>query len=499
MSRIALPLALGLLATFTAPALGQFTLKKVGGGVTQLTTLSIGGAAGTPYLLLFSPVEAPTLVKPGVTLEIPLTYAGLAASLPGFVGQLSGAGAASVSFVIPNDPLLLDLVISFQVIGGAGLSQTSNLVRLTPALPGSFEPTLNDAALPVSGGAAIERDDGTVLLVGGSGPLTQIYDSNREEFELGGPAFGVGLLGQSTALADGRILFTGGLGADGQPTDAAALFDPVTLTTTNLTMASKRAGHGATLMPNGKVLVTGGFAALDLTDVLALLLGIQGGTEVFDPATLAFTAGPVLLEPRALHTSTLTSTGRVLIAGGLTIIPIVSIPTVSNTAYAFNPSTNSFGLPIFFSGPRLMHSAVALNSGKVLLVGGLTADFSAVLTSGDLTQLAIGTLADGQVFTPSFFGGTFATISGLSTPRAGAGVAPLPGGKALIAGGFDLQLSQSAIGLTPLASADVFDGAAFVATSAMAQARALPLLEPLADGTVLVVGGGPLLTEIHQP
>ncbi len=492
--------AFATLAVVPAAQAADLTLSKVGGGALQTTTLTLKGNPGTRYLLLVSPYEQAEQIKPGVVLEIPTAFIDLSVTVPGFAGALSAGGVAQASFVLPADPVILGLVLSFQALDFQPITQASNLVRLTPALPGSFENTLGDAALPLAGGAAIERADGTVLLVGGSGPVTQIYDSNREEFSVGGASFGVGLLGQSTALADGRILFTGGFGLDGQPSTAAALYDPVTDTTTTLAMLFPRAGHGASLMPSGKVLITGGFSAFALTDVLALLQGIQGSTEIFDPATLAFTAGPTLLEPRALHTSTTTSTGRVLIAGGLTLVPIVNIPTVSATAYNFNPANNSFGLPIFFSGARLMHSAVALDNGKVLLVGGLTADLAGVLASGDLTQIAIGSVGNGQLWTTNFLGGSFTTVPGLSVPRAGAGVAALPGGGALIAGGLQFDLSSAALGLTPQTACDVYSSASgFASIADLAAARTLPVLERLNDGTVLVVGGGPLSAEIFQP
>lgn len=491
-----------LLASLPVTALAaDLTLGKTGGGVTQLTTMKLTGDPSLPYLLLFSINEQSTPINPNVTLDIPLTFVNLAVQIPGFLGTLSGGGVANVPFVIPNDPAILDLTISFQAIGGATINKVSNLVRVTPAVPGTFETTLTDATLPMSGGAVVEKSDSTVLLVGGSGPVFQTYDGNTEEFELGGPAFGVGLLGQSTALADGKILFTGGIGVDGQPSDAAAIFDPETLTTTNLTMLSKRAGHGASLMPNGKVLITGGFSNFSLTDILTFLQGIQGSTEIFDPTTQTFAAGPTLLEPRALHTSTTLTNGRVLIAGGMTLIPIVNVPTVSNTAYAFNPSSNSFGLPAFMNGARMAHSAVALSNGKVLLVGGLSVDFSQVLATGDITQLVIGTLSDCQLFTVGFLGlGTFQTISGLSVGRAGAGVAALPNGEAVICGGFTLDLSAATLGFNAQTSADRFTSSAtLIPTGSLNEGRILPVCEPLNDGTVLVVGGGPLTSEIYQP
>ncbi len=501
-----LKFALGLAASIAALAsptasAADFTLSKVGGGMSQLTTMKLAGDPNLHYILLFSINEATTPINAQVTLEIPLTFLNLAVAIPGFAGTLNGAGTASASFIIPNDPVIDPLTISFQAIGGVtGIGQATNLVRVTPAAPGTFEATLTDATLPVAGGAVVEKSDSSVLLVGGSGPVFQSYNGNREEFALGGPAFGVGFLGQSTALADGRILFTGGIGADGQPTDAAAIFDPVALTTTNLTMNAKRAGHGASLMNDGRILITGGFSTFTLTDLLTFLQGVQGSTEIFDPNTNAFSNGPTLLEPRALHTSTTLTNGRVLIAGGLTILPIVNIPTVSNTAYAYNPSSNSFGLPAFMNGGRMLQTAVPLTNGKVLLVGGLNVDFSQVLATGDLTQLVVGTLSDCQLFTVGFLGlGTFQTVSGMSSPRAGAGVAQLPNGEALICGGFTLDLSAATIGVTPLATADRYASSGITTTGSMLNARSFPVLEPLNDGTVLVVGGGPLGSEIYQP
>ena len=61
-----------------------------------------------------------------------------------------------------------------------------------------------------------------------------------------------------TALTDGRVLVTGGMGPAGY-TDSAEVFDPATgeFTATGA-MHAARACHTATLLPNGLVLVAGG-------------------------------------------------------------------------------------------------------------------------------------------------------------------------------------------------------------------------------------------------
>ena len=284
--------------------------------------------------------------------------------------------------------------------------------------------------------------DGELLFVGGSGPVAQRYKSRTEEWEVAGATFGVGLFSQTTGLADGRVLFTGGLDlATGQPTVNAALYDPIAQTTTTLTMNARarrarrladgqrqgaRHGRIRDVQPHRHPRVPHGRPEHDRD-----LRSRSPGT---------FTTGPTLLEARALHTSTTLSNGQVLIAGGLSIIPFINLPTISATAYRFNPATNSFGFPSTMNGGRFLHSAVALSNGKVLIAGGVTLDLTPGprdrrsdhdrhRDAGRLPGLHAGRL-----------GGTFATVTGMSEGRAGAGLVALPNGGALIAGGMTLAL-----------------------------------------------------------
>lgn len=495
--------ALGLGLTCAASAQG-LSLDKSGGGIGGSLALRLQGNPGEPYFTLFDLAEQATQVPAlGISLAISDRSAGSSLGIPGFVGRTNAQGQASATVALPNDPALANFVVSLQAIAGQSQFRVSNLVRVTPQVRGTFAAPLNQPSLPIAGGAAAVLADGSVLFAGGSGPAAQRYDSRTEQWELAGVTFGVGALSQATALADGRILFTGGLDlTTGQPTAAAAVYDPVAQATTTLTMARPRAGHGASLMGNGKVLITGGLAAFDLQDPLSLLTGIQQSTEVFDPATGTFTQGPNMLEARALHTSTTLTSGQVLIAGGLTLLPIVNVPTVSATAYRFNPATNSFGLPATFPGARFLHSAAPLSNGKVLLAGGLNIDFTAFLASRNVQDLRIDTRSDCQVYSPSLLGfGTFATVNGMQEGRAGAAIAPLPNGGALIAGGFSVSIDPATaqFGLGATATADVMSGAnQIAATRPMAAPRLFPVAVNLHDGTIMVVGGGPAGAEIYQ-
>ncbi|MFN8826251.1 MAG: Kelch repeat-containing protein [Planctomycetota bacterium] len=498
-----LPLALA--AAVAAPLAAQsLTLDRVGGALGGTLTLPLQGQPNEAYVVVLDIVEQSTLIPSlGVTLDITDQLAWLSYSVPSFVGVTNGTGSATPTVGIPNDPFFSSLVFRFQAIAGNNPYRASNLVRLTAQAPGTFVPALNQPSVPILGGGTAVAPNNELLFIGGSGPVAQRYRNRTEDWELAGASFGVGLLGQTTGLADGRVLFTGGVDLTGQATNAAAIYDPVTQTTTTLTMNFARAGHGASLMGNGRVLVTGGLQAFDLANPLTLLTGIQVTSEIFDPVTNTFTAGPNMLEARALHTSTTLTNGQVLIAGGISLLPIVSIPTVSATAYRFNPTTNSFGLPAFFSGARFLHTAAPLSNGRVLLVGGLTLDFTAFLTSGQITDLVIGTRTDCQMFQTGAFGfGTFTTANGMQVGRAGAAVAPLPNGGALIAGGFQLTLDipNSTFVANATDPADVFRQSplGFTPTGSMAAPRLFPTTVNLPDGTIMVVGGGPTDAEIYQ-
>ncbi|HEY0092865.1 MAG TPA: kelch repeat-containing protein [Archangium sp.] len=72
-------------------------------------------------------------------------------------------------------------------------------------------------------------------------------------------------------------------------------------------MTAARAYHTATLLPSGKVLVTGG-STRD---------AILASAEVYDPHTSTWTPTASMLTTRGSHTATLLpSSGNVLVTGG---------------------------------------------------------------------------------------------------------------------------------------------------------------------------------------
>lgn len=166
----------------------------------------------------------------------------------------------------------------------------------------------------------------------------------------------------ATQLADGRIFVAGGHTTNiggfhvwESIFASAEILDPVTATWRAAPpMSQARTNHTSTLLPDGRVLLTGG--CVERFEAIA-------SAEIFDPSTGTYTRLPDMRAARYGHTATLLRDGRVLIAGGTTE-PL-------EVAEFFNPSTNRFeaarGVDI---GYRRHHTATKLDDGTVFVAGG---------------------------------------------------------------------------------------------------------------------------------
>src|SRR5262249_29852764 len=116
-----------------------------------------------------------------------------------------------------------------------------------------------------------------------------------------------------------------------------------------------RYGHTGTLLPNGKVLVAGGRNGNSPSNFLS-------SAELYDPVTGIWSVTGSLNVPRYLHTATLLSDGKVLVAGG-----IGGPRAILNNAELYDPATGTWSVTAALNTGRTNHTATLLPDGKVLI------------------------------------------------------------------------------------------------------------------------------------
>jgi hypothetical protein len=122
-------------------------------------------------------------------------------------------------------------------------------------------------------------------------------------------------------------------------------------------MSRARAAHTATSLPDGRVLVAGGFTGEETA---------PDGAEVYDPVSARFTLTGPMQTPRHSHTATPLPDGRVLLAGGYGVGGVYL-----SRAEIYCPTTGTFAPAGALRTARAGHVAVRLPDDRVLLVGGV--------------------------------------------------------------------------------------------------------------------------------
>jgi ELWxxDGT repeat protein/VCBS repeat-containing protein len=219
--------------------------------------------------------------------------------------------------------------------------------------------------LPVANNDSYTTPEGTTLAIGAPGVLGN--DSDLEASPLtatvvAGPAHGTLTLNASGSLSytptgsfAGTDSFTYMASDGGASSNVATV--TITVVPRNLTwtvtgnLGARRRYHTATLLTNGKVLVTGGYGQGN---------GALSSAESYDPVTGVWTATGTMREKRGAHTATLLQNGLVLVAGG-------GIKQTETYDPATGTWTNAGTLNAFHAN----HTATLLPDGKVLVAGGI--------------------------------------------------------------------------------------------------------------------------------
>ncbi|WP_372660219.1 DUF6603 domain-containing protein [Amycolatopsis kentuckyensis] len=197
----------------------------------------------------------------------------------------------------------------------------------------------------------------------------------------------------ATALRDGRILVTGGSGVrPGQEDGALAsaeLFHPATGTwTAAAPMGDARTGHQAVVLDDGRVLVVGGAVPTGNGREEAL-----AHCELYDPDDDEWTPAGSLSQARKGHQATVLPTGRVLVTGGDPVVAAdgTADPHSLATAELFDLGTRKWSAAAAMPGGRARHRSLLLRSELVLVLGGTGAPEA---TAGYRSVLAYDHLDD---------------------------------------------------------------------------------------------------------
>jgi hypothetical protein len=278
----------------------------------------------------------------------------------------------------------------------------------------------------------------------------------------------------ATRLIDGRVLFAGGCtqsGCEGNDGALAAeIFDPaVGGFVDGPPMTVPRAGHTATLLPDGTVLLVGGYDGERR--------GPLASAELFDPLTNEFMPTGEMAQPRGSHTATALEDGRVLVVGGEN-----GPNQLLDSAEIFDPLTGTFTTVAPLPDSRAGHGAVRVGSGEVLVIGGRSVESDVVTGTTVLYDPAT------DHWSPS---------GELHEARHKHAVVPLSDGSALVIGGSDQNDFRGR--LTSLERWSPASGAwTHVADLREARFKIPEAVALLSDGRV-VIAGDEVTPEVYDP
>jgi hypothetical protein len=316
------------------------------------------------------------------------------------------------------------------VVGGADATgnalNTTALVTLTSVTAG---PVLHQARV---GHSATILANGKVLIVGGQSSVsstaalntTEIYDPIAGAFATG-PALTVAR-SQASATQFGstgalKVLIAGG-SSGAAVLNSAEVYDETanTITPVTGTMSDAHMGAGSALMDDGTVVVVGGMgasgaagadvfnpttntftaatvsikrigAAVASTGPLAVMAGgqsttgIESTTETYASATKTFTSTPSLATARRDATATLvpiSGTVAVVFVGGRNASgPVAGIEALSGTSLSSGTMASAGTL----TTARYAHTATALSTGQLVVIGGYDSTGTALATIEHIT------------------------------------------------------------------------------------------------------------------
>ena len=464
----------------TIDSAGLYTPPKNGAGAFDVVATSQANSAAVGTAEVIVPMPQVTInpgvatLHPGGTRTFAATVSGLTNTAVNFTIQGSAGGLINSAglYTAPAAGGFYHVVATSieetTVTASASVTVTTSSSGFTPT--GSLHEArgLHTATLLPDNKVLVAYGSNSSAYTDATGYVglssVELYDPGTGTFtEIVGDDGG-GIFGHTaTLLPNGKVLLAGGFVnsvwdySDSVSGNGAGLYDSATgvLSVTG-NMTANRGDHTATLLANGKVLIAGG-ADQDPTGT-----GLASA-ELYDPSTGTFTQTGSMAVGRFLHTATLLQSGKVLIVGGA----LTSASDPVATAEVYDPATGTFTMTGAMATAREQHTATLLADGRVLIAGGTTST-----GTGDPTATV-------EVYDPST--GSFSVTGSMAEARSLHTATLLPSGKVLVAGGGDDN-----------STAEVYDPAtgAFSTTGGMEIGRSGHTATLLPNGSVLVAGGG---------
>jgi V8-like Glu-specific endopeptidase len=258
----------------------------------------------------------------------------------------------------------------------------------------------------------------------------------------------------ATLLNNGKVLVTGGENQTRGGPETTEIYDPISgLWSVGAPMSLKRKDHTATLLPNGNVLVVGG--AVGGSDQ-AEIYNVNSGTWSL--------GGSVPGGDRGGHTASLLKNGKVLVAAGYLIGSGISL----RDSLLYDPASGSWTAAGVMSASSSGHSATVLANGKVLVAGGIGSGV---------------TLSRSELFDPATSSWTL-TAGVMSVSRSHFPTVLLSNGNVLATGGLDRRINA-------LATSEIFNAKSgkWSTIESIQPARANHTATLMKDGRVLIAGG----------
>ena len=302
---------------------------------------------------------------------------------------------------------------------------------------------------------------GKVLATGGTTTETELFDAALGTWSAGAPMaveHRFFSMSNTTLLPDGRVIVAGGI-PDERTTEIYTPDAGAGSWATVAPLAQYRGGHIVLVMKDGRVFTIGG--ALSDPDF----------AEIFDPVTATWTTSGASLSLRHSPSGAVLPDGKILIAGGRNSFTLDDL----TDCHIYDPATDTFTATGAMATPRSYFPFATLPDGTLLALGGLQNNPVATETFDLTTHL-------------------WSSAGNAAAAHTGVHATTLQTGEVLVAGGWNQNAvaevfgSRAANGTACTTDAQCFSGHC---TDLACSATAAPSIDAGADASMDAAADAP--------